>query len=71
MNKILRYSFVALLAMVFGNVMATTIEVVIKDYAEANSWTSGTKYTSIEGVIQESIILVVMNGDCIKQNHQS
>ena len=47
MNKILRYSFVALLAMLFGNVMATTVDVVIKNYAEANSWSNGTKYTTI------------------------
>jgi hypothetical protein len=48
MNKILRYSFVALLAMVFGNVMATTVNVVIKNYATAQNWANNTKYTSIE-----------------------
>ena len=60
MNKILRYSFVALLAMLFGNVMATTVDVVIKNYAEANSWSNGTKYTTI--TLDENITASVTGG---------
>jgi hypothetical protein len=60
MNKILRYSFVALLAMVFGNVMATTVNVVIKNYATAQNWANNTKYTSIE--LDENITASVTGG---------
>ena len=60
MNKILRYSFVALLAMLFGNVMATTVDVVIKNYADANSWSNGTKYTTI--TLDENITASVTGG---------
>ena len=60
MNKILRYSFVALLAMVFGNVMATTVDVVIKNYATAQNWANDTKYTSIE--LDENITASVTGG---------
>ena len=60
MNKILRYSFMALMAMVFGNISATTVETVIKDYAEDNSWANATKYTSL--TMDDNITVSVTGG---------
>ena len=41
MNKILRYSFIALLAMVFGNVMAEDVFVSDFSYATGEKFTGG------------------------------
>ena len=52
MNKILRYSFVALLAMFVGNAFADEFKVTFKECTETDS-DSGTKETTIEGLVAE------------------
>ncbi len=52
MNKFLRYSFVALLAMFVGNAFADEFKVTFKECTETDS-DSGTKETTIEGLVAE------------------
>ena len=51
MNKFLRYSFVALLAMCLGNVYADEFKVTFKDCGGSSD--DGTKQTTIEGLVAE------------------
>ena len=53
MNKILRYSFVALMAMFMGNAFADEFKVTFKDAGEGQTSDSGTKQTTIEGLVAE------------------
>ena len=51
MNKILRYSFVALMAMCMGNAFADEFKVTFKDSGESSD--SGDKQTELSGIVAE------------------
>ena len=62
MNKILRYSFMALLAMVFGNLMASeSVDFTAQGYANAAE-VAGYEGTDFTITLQVMVLVTILSG---------